>query len=52
MPPQLQVRSGKDLDRHQGQLAQMRPLGVGEARIGELGQRLAAPQAKRLIQHG
>ena len=30
----------------------MRPLGLGEAGIGELGQRLAPPQAKRLAQHG
>ena len=50
MPPQVQVRSGAGLDRHQGQLVQMRPLGVGEAGVGELGQRLAAPQAKRLTQ--
>jgi hypothetical protein len=46
MPPQLQAHSGADLDRDQGQLVQMRPLGVAEARTGELGQRLAAPQAR------
>ena len=49
---QHQVRSGPGLDRHQGQLLQMRPLGIGEARVGELGQRLTAPQAERFTQRG
>ena len=49
---QHQVRSDAGFDRHEGQLVQMRPLGVGEAGIGELGQRLAPPQAKRLAQRG
>ena len=49
---QHQVRSGPGFDRHQGQLVQLRPFGLGEAGIGELGQRLAPPQAKRLAQHG
>ena len=49
---QHQVRSGPGFDRHQGQLVQLRPLGVSEAGIGEFGQRLAPPQAKRLAQHG
>ena len=49
---QHQVRSGPGFDRHQGQLVQPRPLGLGEAGVGELGQRLAPPQAKRLAQRG
>ncbi len=49
---QHQVRFGTGLDRDQAQLVQMRPLGVGEAGIGELGQRLPPPQAKRLAQRG
>ena len=49
---QHQVRSGPGFDRHQGQLVQLRPLGVSEAGVGELGQRLAPPQAKRLAQRG
>ena len=47
MAAQHQVSSGPGLDRHQGQLVQMRPLGVSEAGVGELGQRLAPPQAER-----
>ena len=49
---QHQVRSGPGFDRHQGQLVQLRPFGVSEAGVGELGQRLAPPQAKRLAQRG
>ena len=49
---QQQVRSGPGFDRHQGQLVQLRPLGVSEAGVGEFGQRLAPPQAKRLAQRG
>ena len=50
--PQSQVGSGPGFDRHQGQLVQMRPFGIKKARIGELGQRLAAPQAEGLAQRG
>ena len=46
VPPQHQVRAGAGLDRHQGQLVQMRPFGVSEAGIGELGQRLPPPQRR------
>ena len=49
---QHQVRSGAGFDRHQGQLVQLRPFGVGEAGVGEFGQRLAPPQAERLAQRG
>ena len=50
--PQLQIRSGAGLDRHQGQLVQMRPFDVREAGVGELGQRLPPPQRQRLTQRG
>ena len=50
--PQSQVGSGPGFDRHQGQLVQMRPFGIKKARIGELGQRLAAAQAEGLAQGG
>ena len=49
---QSQVGSGPGFDRHQGQLVQMRPFGIKKARIGELGQRLTAPQAEGLAQRG
>ena len=45
MAPQAQVGSGPGFDRHQGQLVEMGPFGIKKARISELGQRLAAPQA-------
>ena len=50
--PQRQIRSGAGLDRHQGQLVQMRAFDVREAGIGELGQRLPPPQRQRLAQRG
>ena len=46
--PQSQVGSGPGFDRHQGQLVQVRPFGIKKARIGKLGQRLAAAQAEGL----
>ena len=51
MPAQRQVRFGSRLGRHQRQLVQMRAIGVGEAGVGELGQRFAAPQPKRVSEH-
>ena len=50
MAAEHQVGFGPGFDRHEGQLVQLRPLGLGEAGVGELGQRLAPPQAKRLTQ--
>ena len=52
MEPQHQIRAGASLDRHQGQLVQMRPFDIREAGIGELGQRLPPPQRQRLTQRG
>ncbi len=52
MAAQHKVCFGTGLDRHQGQLVEMRPLGVSEAGIGELRKRLPAPQPERLAQHG
>ena len=52
MAAEHQVGFGPGFDRHEGQLVQLRPLGLGEAGVGELGQRLAPPQAKRLTQGG
>jgi hypothetical protein len=49
---QRQVGSGPGFDRHQGQLVQPRPFGIKKARIGEVGQRLAAPQPERFAQGG
>ena len=49
---QHQLSSGPGLDRHQGQLVQVRPLGVSEAGVGKLGQRLTPPQAERFAQCG
>ncbi len=48
----LQVRLDPVLSCHQDQFVQMGPLGVGEAGIGELGQRLAAPQPEGVTEHG
>ena len=52
MAAEHQIRPDPGLDRHQGQLVQMRPFGIGEAGIGELGQRLAPPQPERFAQGG
>ena len=52
IPSQAQVGSGAGFGRHQGQFVQPRPFGIKKARIGELGQRLAPPQAERLAQGG
>ena len=41
---QHQVGFGAGLGRHQGQVVQVRPLGISEARIRELTERLSPPQ--------
>ncbi len=51
MTAQPQVRFDTGLDCHQGQFAQMGPLGISETGIGELGQRLPAAQPERLAQN-
>ncbi len=50
LPAQRQVRSGAGLERHEGQLVQMRPLGIGEAGVGEFGQWFTPPQSERFAQ--
>ena len=47
---QHQVGFGAGLDRHQGQVVQVRPFGISEARIRELTERLSPPQLKGLAQ--
>ena len=48
MTAQHQVGSGTSLDRHQSQVVQVRSLGISEACIRELTERLCSPQLKRL----
>jgi hypothetical protein len=39
---QRQVGFGAGLGRHRGQVVQVRPLGISEARIGELTERISS----------
>ncbi len=47
---QHQVGFDAGLGRHQGQVVQVRPLGVSEARVGELIERLSPPQLEGFAQ--
>ena len=47
-----QVRFDSVLRRHQGQLVEMGPFGVGKTGVGELGQRFAATQPEGVTKHG
>lgn len=49
---QCQVSLGSDLGRYQDQLVQVRPLGISEDGVGELGQRITPAQAERFAQCG
>ena len=49
---QRQVGFGPGLDRHQGQLGEMRSFGISEAGVRELGERLPPSQLQRLAQRG
>ena len=49
---QHQVGFHPGLDRHQDQLVEPGPFGIKKACIGEVGQRLPAPQPERFAQRG
>ena len=49
---QHQVGFGAGLDRHQGQLGEMRSFGISEAGVRELGERLPPSQPQRFAQRG